>query len=289
MNIVQIYKEFPTTDDCIIHLISTRWGGAPICPYCTSNNYCEEKNFRFKCLTCNTSYSVTVGTIFQNTKLDFQKWFVAISLVLNAKKGIAARQLARDIDVTKNTAWSMLMRIRKAMQDDNEMMEGIIEVDETYVGGKNKNRHAHKKTKGGQGRSTKDKVAVIGILQRGGKIVAKKAKDVTGLTLKTYINENVKKGSAIMSDEFGSYKGLNKKFSHEIVRHGAGQYVDGIVHTNTIEGFWSLLKRGVMGQFHQVTPKHINSYITEFCFRYNNRNNDQMFELVLNNALRVEA
>lgn len=272
MNIIQVYKQFPTTQSCLKHLESVRWKGTPICPYCKSVKQSPlKKGHRYHCNNCNTSFSVTVGTIFHKTKCDLQKWFVAISLILNAKKGISARQLGRDIEVTKDTAWFMLMRIRKAFLEYGEMLEGIVEADETYVGGKNKNRHNDKKTKDEQGRGGSDKTAVIGILQRDGKVKAKKVKDVSGKTLKSFIKENVKEGTQIMTDEWKSYNGLSLLYGHSVIRHAMGEYVNGAIHTNTLEGFWSLLKRGVIGQFHYVTPKYLNNYIDEFCFRYNNR------------------
>lgn len=169
MNIVQVYKQFPTQLDCIKHLEKARWNDVPTCPYCGSVKQSPLKNTtRYKCNTCRTSFSVTVGTIFHKTKMDLQKWFVAISLVLNAKKGYSARQLARDIEVTKDTSWYVFMRIRRALTEDQELMTGIIEADETFVGGKNKNRHKDKKTEGGQGGA--DKTVVIGVLERGGKV-----------------------------------------------------------------------------------------------------------------------
>jgi transposase-like protein len=288
MNIIQIYKNFPTQQDCINHLENVRWNNEPVCPYCKSKKQSPmAKENRYHCNNCNTSYSVMVGTIFENTKLDFQKWFLAISLVLNAKKGISSRQLSRDIEVTKDTAWYMLMRIRKAFVEYGDLLEGIIEADETYVGGKNKNRHADKKTKGGQGRGGEDKTAVAGLLQRNGKVIAKKVKDVSGKTLKSFIKENVKTDSTIMTDEWKSYNGLSLNYNHSVVKHNIGEYVNGDIYTNTLEGFWSLLKRGIVGQFHYVTPKHINKYINEFCFRYNNRNNDNIFELTLQKALYI--
>jgi len=175
MNIVQIYKQYPTNNDCIKHLELVRWNNTPTCPYCKSKNQTPAKNStRYHCNTCNTTFSVTVGTIFHKTHLDLQKWFLAISLVLNAKKGYSARQLGRDIEATKDTAWRMFMQIRKALIEQHELMEGIIEADETYIGGKNKNRHSDKKTKGGQGRGGEDKTPVIGLLQRNGKVTAKK-------------------------------------------------------------------------------------------------------------------
>lgn len=282
MNIIQVYKQFPTQVDCIKHLENMRWNGVPKCPYCNSTNQTPlKKEHRYHCNNCNTSFSVTVGTIFHKTKCDLQKWFLAISLTLNAKKGISARQLARDIEVTKDTAWYMMMRIRKAFVDDKNMLEGIIEADETYVGGKNKNRHNDKKTEGGQGRGGEDKISVIGILQRNGNVKATKSKDVSSKTIKKFIKSNVKEGSKLMTDEWRGYNGLSKDYEHKIVKHSSNEYVNGIIHTNTLEGFWSLLKRGVIGQYHYVSRKYINNYINEFCFRYNNRNENSR-DLFLN-------
>jgi len=290
MNIVQVYRQFPSQKDCIIHLEKVKWGEKPICPYCKSerNTPCKGEQ-RYHCNSCNTTFSVTVQTIFHKTKIDLQRWFVAISLVLNAKKGISARQLARDIDVNKNTAWYMLMRIRRAMIEHGNLLQGIVEVDETYVGGKYKNKHNDKKPKGGggQGRNTTDKTAVFGVLERNGKVKAQIVKDVTKGTLQRLIHAYVEKGSQVMSDEWRSYNGLSAKFKHDIVSHGAGQYVNGTAHTNTLEGFWSLLKRGIVGQYHQVSKKHLNKYINEFCFRYNYRDNESVFELLLAKSVSI--
>lgn len=167
MNIIQIYKQFPEHESCIKHLEKVRWNDIAKCPYCNSTNATPApKELRYHCNNCNTSFSVTVGTIFHKTKLDLQKWFLAISLILNAKKGISSRQLARDIEVTKDTAWYMQMRIRRAMNEYGELLKGIIEADETFIGGKNKNRHNDKKIPNSQGRSTNDKTPVMGVFER---------------------------------------------------------------------------------------------------------------------------
>lgn len=290
MNIIQIYKRYPTQLDCIKHLEQVRWNNEPVCPYCKSKKQTPlKKGQRYHCNNCNTSYSVTVGTIFHKTHLDLQKWFLAVSLVLNAKKGYSARQLGRDIEVTKDTAWRMFMQIRKALVEQHELMEGIIEADETYIGGKNKNRHADKKTKGGQGRGGDDKTPVIGLLQRDGKVTAKKSKDVSMKTLTSFIKANVKAGETVSTDEWAGYNRVSQKFNHLVVAHGSGQYVNGLAHTNSLEGFWSLFKRGIVGQYHQISRKHLDKYVDEFCFRYNNRKaaGIDTFNLVINKAVNL--
>lgn len=200
MNIIQIYKQFPTENACIDHLEKVRWNGTPKCPYCGSTNSTPSKSERrHHCNACNTTYSVTVGTIFHRTHVDLQKWFLAIALILNAKKGMSARQLARDIEVHRNTAWSMGMRIRKAMTEDRQLLEGVVEMDECYIGGKPR--------KG----SIQWKIPVVGIVERGGRVKAKAARDkvLTAKKLASMVREKVDiKNATVMTDEYRGYAKL---------------------------------------------------------------------------------
>lgn len=285
MNIIQIYKQFPTEDACIDHLEKVRWNGTPKCPYCKSTKSTPIKSERrHHCNNCNTTFSVTVGTIFHRTHVDLQKWFLAIALVLNAKKGMSARQLARDIEVHRNTAWSMGMRIRKAMTEDRQLLEGVVEMDECYIGGKP--RKGSIRSKRGRGTS---KIPVVGIVERGGRVKAKAAKDkvLTAKKLATMVREKVDiKNATVMTDEYRGYVKLKSFVKHQTINHKYA-YVDGNIHTNSIESFWALLKRGIFGQYHKVSTAYLNRYIDEFCFRYNHRRNENVFALTIQRALGV--
>ncbi|MFC1541408.1 IS1595 family transposase [Candidatus Latescibacterota bacterium] len=283
MDITKIYKTFPTQKACIKYLEKVRWNNKPQCPYCKSFNATPmPKEHRYHCNVCNTSYSVTVRTIFHKTKLDLQKWFLAISLILNAKKGISARQLARHLDVNKNTAWYMGMRIRRSMIEDRELMSGFVEMDETYVGGKPRKGDPPSK----RGRGTK-KTPVVGMVERGGNVYAKVQKKLNSKALSRMVKENIDiSKSIIITDEFTGYIRLKRYARHRVINHQRG-YVDGYIHTNTIEGFWALLKRGIIGQYHKVSVRYLNQYINEFCYRYNNRETDDLFGLTISNALGV--
>jgi transposase-like protein len=293
MNIVTIYEKFPTAADCITHLERVSWHGKPICPYCKSDRTTSmPSEFRHHCNNCNTTFSVTVDTIFHHTHLDLQKWFLAISLVLNAKKGISARQLARDLNVNKNTAWYMGMRIRNAMFEQPELMHGIVEMDECYIGGKPRKGNGpgpdggtHKR-----GRGT-SKAPVVGMIERGGKIVARpvdKSK-LNSKSLAKFVRENVDVSDAVLiTDEYSGYVKIKTFMPHAVINHKMC-YADGDIHTNSIEGFWGLLKRGIVGQYHKVTLRHLHQYIVEFCYRYNYRNNPAIFEQTLARAVGVTA
>jgi transposase-like protein len=285
MNIVQIYKQFPTEEDCICHIEQVRWHGTPICPYCGSDRVSANEH-RHHCNGCNTSFSVTVKTIFHHTHLPLQKWFLALSLVLNAKKGLSARQLARDLEVNKNTAWFMGMRIRNAMFEQGELLRGIVEMDETYIGGKPRKGNGKWKLLP----RTTEKVPVVGMVERSGRIVARAVSDKGKLkhrNLSKLVRDHVDCANAVLiTDEYRGYIKIRTFMPHHTINHKFA-YANGEIHTNTIEGFWGLLKRGIIGQYHKVTLRHLNQYVAEFCYRYNHRKNPAIFELTLERALGV--
>jgi len=287
MDIVKIYELFPTNNDCREYLERIRWRDKPKCPYCNSSNFTPlSKEKRYHCNNCNTSYSVTVGTIFHHTHLDLQKWFLAVCLVLNAKKGIAARQLARDLHVNKDTAWRIDMKIREAMmeREQRQILTGLVEMDETYIGGKpRKGTGPHKK-----GRGTK-KIPIVGMTERNGNIKAEviKNRKLDGKSLRSLVRKNIDiKNTILFTDEFRGYFGIKKFMAHKVIDHSKW-YVNGDIHTNTIESFWALLKRGIVGQYHKVSLRHLPKYIDEFSYRWNNRktDNDDLFFSTIQRAV----
>jgi len=295
MNIIEVFEKFPTQEDCIAYLENVRWNGRPTCPYCKSDNSTPmPKEKRHHCNNCNTTYSVTVGTIFHHTHMPLQKWFLGLSLILNAKKGIAARQLARDLRVNRNTAWRIAMQVRKAMtqRGQRELLTGIVEMDECYVGGKPRKGGPKGGPKDGpknpRGRGTK-KTPVVGMVERGGNVRAKvaKKKDLSLKRLSMLVRENIDvDNSVLVTDEYKGYLGMSRILPHETINHSKA-YSDGEVHTNNIESFWALLKRGIIGQYHKVSVRHLNEYVDEFCYRFNNRKNDNVFGMTIAIGLGV--
>jgi transposase-like protein len=288
MNIVSVYKTFPTETDCLNHIEKVRWHGKPICPYCQSAKQTPlPKENRYHCNNCNTTFSVTVGTIFHHTHLPLQKWFLALSLVLNAKKGISARQLGRDLQVNKDTAWRMAMKIRQAMtqQAQRELLTGVVEMDETYIGDKPR-KGSGDGTPLKRGRGTK-KTPVVGMIERNGQIRAKviKNKKLNIKTLNSLVRENVDtENTTLITDEYRGYFGIKHLMPHKVVDHTVW-YVNGDAHTNNIESFWALLKRGIVGQYHKVSLRYLPKYIDEFCFRHNYRKHEDIFALTLQRAV----
>jgi hypothetical protein len=232
------------------------------------------------CRECNYQFTVTAGTIFHDTHLPLRKWFMAIYLLCESKKGMSSNQLKRTLNVSYKTAWYLTHRIRAAMADVDPMpLTGTVEVDETFIGGKAKNMHKADRERRINGRGGVDKTMVLGAMQRGGQVRFRVEQRRTADVLHRFINEHVSdEAAAIYTDEHTGYQGIgDENTRHETVNHGAEEWVRADVHTNTVEGVWSLFKRSIVGSYHQLSAKHMNAYLDEMAFRFNNRENPYLF------------
>ena len=267
---------FSNPDNCIDYLAIRRWpDGKVVCPTCG----CETVKFSEKrrTWTCakhhaKREFSIKIGTVMEDSPIPLDKWLTATWMVTNCKNGISSYEIARDVKVTQKSAWFMLHRIRLAMRDDffGSKLDGEVEVDETFIGGKARNMHVSERKRRITGTGTKDKTAVMGILERGGKIRAAVVPSRRKAVLQEEVRKHVTAGAALYTDALMSYEGLAGDYAHQVVDH-ATQYVDGRVHTNGLENFWSLLKRGISGTYVSVEPFHLFRYLDEQMFRFNNR------------------
>ena len=285
-SLIALTAYFNSEKVCRQAIIESRWAdGDVVCPYCGEHHCVERTDGRFRCKSCKRNFSCLVGTIFENTKLPLIKWFLAMYLISSNKKGVSSHQLSRDIDVTQSTAWYMLQKIRLLYpQSDANYFEGVVECDEVYIGGKEKWKHKSMKTPHTQGRSTKTKTPVFGMMERCVIINEKGEEEKTTYvhafvventnreTLQPIIEQFVVEGSTVITDELSAYRGLNQKgYNHFIVNHGAQEFANGDIFTNSIEGFWSHFRRMISGCYHDVSDEHLQSYIDEACFRWNTR------------------
>ncbi len=287
-------ETFPDEKSCIKYLEMLRWKDGVVSPFDKTSKVYKCKNNKYRCKNTGKYFDVKTGTVFANTKLPLRYWFYAMFLFLSHKRGVSSCQLARDLGVTQKTAWNMLNKIRTYMNVfNNGSLSGEVEIDETFVGGKNKNRHADKKVKNSQGRSFKDKVPVFGMLQRNGNMIAKVVDNTKSSILEPYIKTYVKEESVIYTDGW-DYGELNELYVQRSVDHGRHFYgttfisSDGEliqVSTNKIENSWSHLKRTIFGTYYKVSTKHIQKYVDEFVFRFNTReySDCERFELYLQN------
>jgi transposase-like protein/IS1 family transposase len=281
----QFRAVYPDDDACLHKLFQIRYSNL-VCPKCESDKaFSRVKNRRsYQCPVCSFQIYPTQGTIFEKSTTPLTYWFQAIYLQTTTRNGVAAKELERQLNICYKTALRMAHQIKILMANvKTELLSGVLEADETFIGGLSKNRHADKRIPNSQGRSTKDKTPVLGILKRGGNIVAKVIADTQKASIQPIIRESVvKDASVLITDEWWGYRGMDKDMPHVIINHNQEEYVRGAFHTNTIEGFWSQLKRTIKGTHIHVSPKHLQKYVDEVSFRYMNRDNqDTMFETVL--------
>jgi transposase-like protein len=283
--LVEVAEYFRDEKTCIEHLKKWRWNGNPTCPHCKHEKVYEfSDGKRYKCAGCRKQFTATVGTIFHSKKISLFKWYLAIFLNSAHKKGISSLQLATHIGVTPCNAWYMLTKLRGTYKQSTDKIRGVVMCDESFIGGKNKNRHLDKKVKNSQGRSFKDKTPVLGLMHPDGYVRTIVMRDTSKKSVQTQIYKHVEEGTVVVSDEWKAYKGLSTDYVHEVVDHNRRQYVnDSGFTTNPMEGFWASLKRTYIGTYHNMSRKHLQKYVDEVTFRYNTRdlNSGERMEMIM--------
>ncbi len=281
--LIEAIRYFSDPDVCVAFVASLRWPDGPVCPTCggTEHSYLTTRRL-WKCKNCKRQFSVKVGTIFEDSPIGLDKWLAAIWLIANSKNGISSHELGRAIGLTQKSSWFVLHRVRLAMQTGTfQKLSGEIEIDETFIGGLSRNMHKDARRKNITGTGGKNKSAVMGFRQRGGDVRATVIDGRrTRSTLHQHVIDEVEPGSSVYTDSLRSYTGLDQDFDHATVNH-AESYVDGRVHTNGIENFWSLLKRGLKGTYVQVAPEHLFRYLDERVFTFNKRETSDFGRFVL--------
>lgn len=280
----QLLDYFREESTCKEYYEQIRWGNDVACPHCGCvKAYRTKRGFRCSDKDCKKDFTVTTGTIFHNSNIPLRIWFAAIFLATTHKKGISSVQLALDLGITQKSAWHVLHRIREMLKDKAPQMLGenkMVETDATYIGGKERNKHLKKrrsledKELTNEGKPYKPKKVVIGIIERNGKVALKYVSGETTNNMVDFVRTHVPNDATIYSDEAPAYNQLKKYYTHNNVKHALNIYVDGQVHTNTIENFWSVLKRGLYGIYHQVSDKHLERYLDEYSARFNTRSLD---------------
>ena len=268
-SLYELIKDFPSEEAAVEFFEQRRWGDTPYCPHCGSlstSRVSSGKPMPHRCRDCRKHFSIRTGTVLAESKLPLHKWLMAIYFLHTDRKGVASTELARLLGITQKSAWFLGHRIRTAMKHRGGLLSGDVEVDEAYIGGKEANKHSAKRQHAGRGAVGKQ--PVLGILEREGDVRAFPVEATDRIHLQSGIVENVKRGTTVYTDSFPAYNGL-PGYGHESVAHSTGEYVRGMAHTNGIESFWALLKRGYVGTHHYMSPKHLHRYVDEFAYRHN--------------------
>ena len=271
ISIFKFMELFPNEQKAMDWFEQKRWAGKTICPTCESEKITNlKREYFYECKACKCKFSVRTNTVMHRSHIAAHKWLYAMYCIVTARKGISSLQLSKELGITQKSSWIMLHKLRESCSSDDAMLGKVVEIDETYVGGKEKNKHAHKKLNAGRGAVGKQ--AVMGIRERNGDVVAFKIENTTREMLHTHVYNNVSAGAVVYTDDFRSYLGLAADYTHETVCHSIGEYVRNMAHTNGIESVWALLKRGFNGVYHKMTFKHLDRYLNEFTFRLNDGN-----------------